>query len=63
MKEYYTTDGDVRGSCDHKHRTLDAAQKCKDKDSCGCASQGGYSDRYIYRVSEDGREIVTDYDC
>jgi hypothetical protein len=53
---HYETEGNVRGNCGHRHRTLDGAIRCLRRDHRGCVSQGGYSDRYIYRV--DGAERV-----
>ncbi len=43
----YTTgqSSDVRGCCGHRHRTLDAALACMDRDAAACRRQGGYSDR------------------
>lgn len=51
---YYTTDGSVRGECGHRHRTAEAAEACARRDQIGCASVGGYSDRYVYAVMSDG---------
>ena len=51
----YTTQGNVRGCCGHKHRTIEAAKRCADRDQAGCASQGGYSDRSVVRY--DGSEL------
>lgn len=51
----YTTKGSVRGCCGHKHRSLKTAFICITKDTNGCNSQGGYSDRYIQRL--DGEEL------
>jgi len=54
MKKYfYTTNGSVRGSCGHRHRSLDAAEKCIEKDGSGCRSQGGYTDRSVYARTTD----------
>lgn len=50
----YTTYGSVRGCCGHKHKTSEAAEKCLDRDQKGCRSQGGYSDRSVVEVGEDG---------
>jgi hypothetical protein len=47
---YYTTRGDVRGYCGHKHRMIETAAKCVKLDMAGCKSQGGYSDRSVIRV-------------
>lgn len=58
MSTYYTCGNfrDVRGNCGHHHRTIDAAEKCLARDQSGCVSQGGYSDRSIWKI-EDGREV------
>ena len=55
MSTHYSTHGSVRGCCGHKHRTIDAAQRCVQSDQSGCKSQGGYSDRSVI-VIEDGEE-------
>jgi len=52
----YTTTGNVRGCCGHKHRTIEAAARCLRDDQSGCRSQGGYSDRTIERT--DGEEMT-----
>lgn len=51
----YTLTGSVRGNCGHKHTTLSGAARCSVRDSDGCASQGGYSDRQLV-VIENGSE-------
>lgn len=51
-KEYWTTDGPVRGHCGHKHRTEAAAERCLAKDQRGCHSQGGYSDRVVIHCTD-----------
>lgn len=56
----YTTWGSVRGCCGHLHATIEAAEKCIEKDNTGCQSQGGYSDRQIRVVS--CREELSNYD-
>lgn len=56
----YTTWGPVRGGCGHAHRSIEAAERCLEKDQRGCASQGGYSDRSIRRIEK--REEATSYD-
>jgi hypothetical protein len=45
----YTTHGSVRGGCGHTHRTLDATERCRQRDADECASLGGgaYSDRQV----------------
>lgn len=52
----YVTDGAVRGACGHRHRTLAGAERCLARDQAGCATQGGYSDRSIYRMP--GRDLM-----
>lgn len=54
----YTTKGDVRGCCDHKHRNLSTAVACLKKDRSGCKSVGGYSDRKVVRC--DGEKMSDD---
>lgn len=49
---YYTTHGDIRRGCGHKHRTLGAAQECLLHDKRGCAVQGGYSDRVVAEIHD-----------
>lgn len=51
----YSTYGSVRGCCGHRHATREAAEKCLARDRAGCASQGGYSDRSVVEVDDDGR--------
>lgn len=60
MTEHYTTKGSVRGPCGHKHTGIRTARECLDRDMRGCASQGGYSDRRVYRVKQDSEELVLD---
>ena len=56
----YITRGDVRGECGHEHRTESGAERCIAADQRGCASQGGYSDRYVIAVDDDGGETLLD---
>ena len=53
---YYTTAGSVRGCCGHKHRTLETAEACRERDQQGCVSQGGYSDRLIAKYIDGERQ-------
>lgn len=54
----YTTQGSVRGSCGHVHRTERAAEACAARDERGCASQGGYSDRGVRTLTRaQAREL------
>jgi len=57
--ELYTTWGSVRQGCNHGHRSIKAAEKCIRADNRGCHWQGGYSDRFIWVIS-DANE-ATDY--
>ncbi len=41
----YTCVGSVRGCCGIKHRSLETALKCCDRDQKDCRSARGYSDR------------------
>lgn len=50
----FTTYGSVRGCCGHRHTTRSGADRCLARDQAGCESQGGYSDRSVVLVGEDG---------
>lgn len=54
----YTTRGSVRGTCGHKHKTIEAAVKCQTRDAVRCGSLGGgaYSDRIVVRT--DGEPLT-----
>lgn len=52
---YYITKGAKRGSCEHKHRTVEYAYHCLRHDILVCQKESTFSDRRIYAV-EDGRE-------
>ena len=54
MSDTYTTYGHVRGQCGHAHKTIEAAVRCLERDRAGCAGQGGYSDRQVCVVDDDG---------
>ncbi len=43
----YTTIGNMRGSCGHRHRTVDAAARCVARDLAKCRVRGDCSDRII----------------
>jgi len=58
MKKYFTTIGDVRGSCNHKHRSVLTAARCLREDRKGCEKQGGYSDRTV--TASDDSELSED---
>jgi len=60
MTTYYRTTGSVRGDCGHRHRTLSGAIRCLRRDQSGCAGQGGYSDRRIVEIDDDGEENAWD---
>ena len=59
MKGYYKCEGDVRGDCDHKHRTPSGARRCLEEDRKGCKTQGGYSDRKVVYHAATG-EVADD---
>lgn len=46
----YTTKGDVRRCCGHKHRSIQTAVDCRNRDQNACVRQGGYSDRSVVAV-------------
>lgn len=56
---HYTTTGSVRGTCGHRHRTYETAERCAVQDQRDCrAIPGGhsYSDRSVVEVLTDGTE-------
>ncbi len=65
IKHYQAGHGNnVRGACQHKHRTAAAAQQCAEKDQRDCSGLGGgsYSDRTgAYAVHASG-DITGPYD-
>ena len=58
--ETYTTYGSVTGDCGHSHKTHQSASQCATKHERGCKSQGGYSDRAVYRECDLLRNAVGD---
>ena len=50
--EKYVCIGSVRGWCGHRHRDMATATRCIADDVRSCETQGGYSDRAIYRLSD-----------
>lgn len=54
----YTTRGDVRGSCGHRHGSIATAHACLERDARGCqrAGAGCYSDRRVVAVEGEGEE-------
>lgn len=54
----YTTRGSVRGGCGHRHKTIESALACAERDARACASLGGgaYSDRRVART--DGTPLT-----
>lgn len=48
----YTTWGSVRSDCGHEHRTMDAAERCLERDQRACRRLGGgaYSDRELREI-------------
>jgi hypothetical protein len=58
-KRFYSVSGSVRGDCGHKHRSVETAHACFQRDSNYCGRQGGYSDRYNLRAWENGQRVET----
>jgi hypothetical protein len=58
----FTCYGPVRGCCDKVHGVHDRALRCLEKDRTRCSSQGGYSDREICTIGDDGL-LYEDKDC
>ena len=58
----YTTYGSVRGGCGHKHRTIETACRCAQKDQRDCKSVRGYSDRSVWAVVDGHRERLSEGD-
>mgnify|MGYP001583537204 FL=1 len=56
MKPVYRCLGPVRALCGHEHRTLSGAERCLYADQAVCSKQGGYSDRRIVGVTDEGWE-------
>ena len=57
MMPYFTTEGDVRGGCGHKHRSFETADACRKRDHRDCQRGNGrasYSDRRVVWVAADG---------
>ena len=62
---YYRCEGDVRGSCGVRHRTLEAAARCcaRDQRACRGATSSGYSDRLPCKYVGGGQVELTDEEC
>ena len=50
----YTTYGPIRGCCEHRHRDNASAAACVARDYKACLKQGGYSDRQVVIVADNG---------
>ena len=48
----YICIGSVRGDCGHRHRSIEAARECCDRDRRACELQGAYSDCRVYSHDE-----------
>ncbi len=56
---YYITKGPIRGSCEHKHRTIDYAYHCLRHDIQAAEKDGTFSDRRVYAIDNgQERELV-----
>ena len=58
---HFIASGAVRGDCGHKHKTLEAAERCADGDRQAVSSRNhpgyytrAYSDRIAWGVTESG---------
>ena len=61
---YYITKGHIRGSCQHKHRTIDYAYHCLRHDIQAAEKEGTCSDRRILAVDNgQERELVEHENC
>lgn len=49
--------GSVTGWCGTRHRSEDAAEKCRARHHRDCRSAGGYSDREIHPVAEMAQRV------
>jgi len=49
----WTTYGEVRGGCEHVHKSKLAALRCLHADERGCKRLGGYSDRAVVQVDDE----------
>lgn len=47
MKTYHTCTGEIRGRCRTEHKTIEAAEKCLERDQSRCKTFNGVSDRKI----------------
>jgi hypothetical protein len=54
-KIYYITRGPIRGSCEHRHRTIYYAYHCLRHDIRAAKKDGTLSDRRVYAV-DNGQE-------
>ena len=53
--EKYTTVGESRGACGHKHKNLYTAYVCLAKDRGDCWTNGiSDTDRKVFRIEKDG---------
>ena len=67
MASYFKLQGNVRGSCVHKHRTIHASAKCQSSDDRMCVNAGyngqdisnSFSDRRLKKFdSKTDREVT-----
>ena len=55
----YMCEGDVRGRCGTRHRTLRGAARCCRADLFWCRKRGGYSDRVPFVRDDLGERALT----
>lgn len=54
----YTTEGAIRGTCGHRHKTLKAAWACITRDARDCRKARGHTDRVVLHA--DGTDLEAD---
>ena len=58
MSTHFTLlSSDKTPRCSHHHRTAHAAGKCLRRHRIGCRNQGGFSDAFVAKFDDDGREL------
>lgn len=58
-RRFYAAVGNVRGDCQHAHRTVSGADACARRDARACRAHGGYSDRIVCVMWGTARDADT----
>ena len=65
--DYWTTWGSVRGTCGHRHRSPETAERCRQRDRRAVRRcypsvfpERAYSDRQVYRMPVDAEPAEAD---